>query len=444
MRLPLSEHKQLAAALDDPVECLHHKVGTLVADKAAHDAHDRRVRAYLQPRVPLQRRLAGGLPREIVRAEVRGDSLRRARVDHLDVDAVEHAPELPLAQAHHALEPAGIRRVEQLPGICRAHSCDGVRRHHSGLHGVRAAAHLECLVPALPREPQQIRHRRERETPLILDVVDGEHTRRAAPQLAQVDRHERRLPVVAVDNVRLFREHVRQLRRRAAEKREPLAVVILAVEPPAAEIVLALHEVPRHAAPLELPQGAGLVTPREVGVPLPDARHLIAPALRDRIVERQQHRGALSACRQRDRQAPRDVGQAARLAEGLGLTRYKQDVHLLPPPCGARAANQAFYDGVFVLDVGLVCEFPCPASGGVLFPRGKVPKSAPETVGFWTSFPVGTWGFGRTHPKFCIVFPSATLPLAALRRFPKPWLWRRFLHTFCRCWQKVCRRRHNS
>ena len=35
-------------------------------------------------------------------------------------------------------------------------------------------------------------------------------------------------------------------------------------------------------------------------------------------------------------------------------------------------------------------------------------------------------------------------PLAALRRFPKPWFWRRFLHTFCRCWQKVCRRRHNS
>ena len=32
-------------------------------------------------------------------------------------------------------------------------------------------------------------------------------------------------------------------------------------------------------------------------------------------------------------------------------------------------------------------------------------------------------------------------PLAALRRFPKPWFWRHFLHSFCRCWQKVCRRR---
>ena len=115
MRLPLSEHKQLAAALDDPVECLHHKVGTLwptrrltmlTTGASAHTSSPAsRCSAALQAASPL----------EIVRAEVRGDSLRRARVDRLDVDAVEHAPELPLAQAHHALEPAAYAGSSSCP-----------------------------------------------------------------------------------------------------------------------------------------------------------------------------------------------------------------------------------------------------------------------------------------------------------------------------------------
>lgn len=35
-----------------------------------------------------------------------------------------------------------------------------------------------------------------------------------------------------------------------------------------------------------------------------------------------------------------------------------------------------------------------------------------------------------------------TFPAWGALRISKPWFWRRFLHTFCRCWQKVCRRRH--
>ena len=34
-----------------------------------------------------------------------------------------------------------------------------------------------------------------------------------------------------------------------------------------------------------------------------------------------------------------------------------------------------------------------------------------------------------------------TFPAWSALRISKPWFWRRFLHTFCRCWQKVCRRR---
>ena len=37
---------------------------------------------------------------------------------------------------------------------------------------------------------------------------------------------------------------------------------------------------------------------------------------------------------------------------------------------------------------------------------------------------------------------STTCTARGALRIPKPWFWRRFLHTFCRCWQKVCRRRH--
>ena len=35
-----------------------------------------------------------------------------------------------------------------------------------------------------------------------------------------------------------------------------------------------------------------------------------------------------------------------------------------------------------------------------------------------------------------------TFPAWGALRISKPWFWRRFFHTFCRCWQKVCRRRH--
>ena len=50
----------------------------------------------------------------------------------------------------------------------------------------------------------------------------------------------------------------------------------------------------------------------------------------------------------------------------------------------------------------------------------------------------------QSTPKRVGRTPTILNVRGALRKSRNPGFWRRFLYTFCRCWQKVCRRRHGD
>ena len=81
----------------------------------------------------------------------------------------------------------------------------------------------------------------------------------AGADILKIDGHQRRLPVVAVEDVGHPVQTGQQVDDRLAEKGEALAVVVLAVQRAAAEIVLVVHEVPCHAVLLQREQAAALL-----------------------------------------------------------------------------------------------------------------------------------------------------------------------------------------
>ena len=84
-------------------------------------------------------------------------------------------------------------------------------------------------------------------------------------------------------------------------------------------------------------------------------------------------------------------------------------------------------------------------------PRGGAKKSSPERVCYnrtesrqvipgTSQYSTGS-GSGIMYEPHTGLDPIRILFLSE-QRIPKPWFWRRFLGTFCRCWQKVPRGRH--
>ena len=119
------------------------------------------------------------------------------------------------------------------------------------------------------------------------DRADGLVEFLAHRLVADVDGHERGLPVVAVDDVRLLRQQRQQLRHRAAEEGEALAVVIIAVKLGTLEILLVVHEVPRHALPLVGEKSAVQAAPGKAHIGVALKVQPVTPRVRDALVERQ-------------------------------------------------------------------------------------------------------------------------------------------------------------
>ena len=67
------------------------------------------------------------------------------------------------------------------------------------------------------------------------------------------------------------------------------------------------------------------------------------------------------------------------------------------------------------------------------------PRSAKRLLHFRSSAAAA-----QEQRRYYISAPSYRTPTCRRKRNPKPWFWRRFLHTFCRCWQKVCLRRQDK
>ena len=258
------------------------------------------------------------------------------------VQTVDHTGKLPVDHAYHALHALGIGRVMELGGIGGADGGHSIGHQHGALHQVHVAVHLQRAVIIPPSvKTEQLIHGILTIAALIFDVVDGEHRADAAhclppgTHVLEVDGYQRRLPVVAVEDVGHPVQTGQQVDDRLAEKGEALAVVKLAVQRIAAEVVLVVHEIPRHAVLFQRKQAAVLVPPAQIHIDIAAERHLLPPLPADLAVQRQDHRHLIAVPGQCRRQAARHVGQSPGLAEGERLTGHIQDLHTAAPFSGS-------------------------------------------------------------------------------------------------------------
>ena len=305
-----------------------------MAHQPRHHGDQRRVRLLGKSEGSLQGCLAHGLAGRVCRRVMRRKRRVGRRVVGDGVDAVDHAVHFPADGVHHALQPLGIGRVMELGGVGGTDGGDGVRHEHGTLHQVHVAVHAEgaVIVPATI-QTEELVHAVAAVAALILNVVNGEHRADmaylppAGGRVLEIDGHQRRLPVVAVEDVRHPVQAGQQVDDRVAEKGEALAVVKLTVQAAAAEVFFVVHEVPGHAPVMEGEQAAVLMPPAQVHVDIPAEGHFLPPLGADLVVQGQDDGGLDTLRRQGGGEAAGHIGQAAGLAEGIGFAGHIQQLH---------------------------------------------------------------------------------------------------------------------
>ena len=171
-------------------------------------------------------------------------------------------------------------------------------------------------------------------------VVDRQHRRQVpVPFVGLARRREPRdrrrgVPVVRGHDIGTPAPRAdHQIERRAAEKREPVRVVFVAVERGPIEEVPLADEVHRHVRARQLrAQNARVDEPAANRHAELNRVRRDVPAARpcrgfDRLIRRHDDTHVVAESRQRDRQRAGDVGQAAGLGERRHLGREQQDAH---------------------------------------------------------------------------------------------------------------------
>ncbi len=230
----------------------------------------------------------------------------------------------------------GEEGIAQLIGIGGAHRRHRVGDHDAAFQQVDVTVKGDgAVVEPAVMQPEDVLQRPAPVAPLILDVVHGEHGADAAVELvarglvADVDGHQRALPVVAVHHVGLFRQGGQKLGHGTAEEGKALGIVIAAVEVGALEVVLVVDKVPRHTVALERKQPAVHRPPRHAHIHPALKVQRLAPAFSHRLIKRQDDAHVVAVGGQRGRQTSRHVGKSAGFAEGNGLGGHIQNVHML-------------------------------------------------------------------------------------------------------------------
>ncbi len=127
--------------------------------------------------------------------------------------------------------------------------------------------------------------------------------RQALVILAQEDRGQSRLPVIAVQDVATeIRQVLEALRDGLGEEGEALAVVEVAIEAVALKEMLIVDEVVVDAILLDALQTAVLASPPHVEIEVADMLHLVDVLLLDGAVFRKHHHDAAAGCHKRLRQ----------------------------------------------------------------------------------------------------------------------------------------------
>ena len=242
------------------------QVYALVAHQPRDHGHHRN-RPIVQTENLLQLFFALGLVlRKTVRVEVCRKIGIRSRVVAFDVDTIEDAAQLILLLAQQVVQAVAVPGVKYLACIAGRNRRHLVRALNGAFHEVDTAVILH-QVRVLPSNGQRILQDLHAVFALILDVMDREHGFDAAVLLqmsviqVQIYGHQRRLPIVGVDDVG-DEVHMKQhLQNGAGEKRKPLAVIVKAVQSSSFKIVFIVQKVIFYAVVRQFKQAAILVAP---------------------------------------------------------------------------------------------------------------------------------------------------------------------------------------
>jgi len=268
---------------------------------------------------------------------VLGQPVGAAGIEDLHVDAVRDAREAVAPRAEDAREPVRVVRIVQLGGVGRRDRADPVGRDEGGLHEVRAVVEAQRLV-ALGGQAQHVVVELQVGLALILDIVDGEHRFDAAEVGAELGLHEKRhqrgLPVVAVDDIGLEADILHGGEDGLAEIGVALPVVGEAVDAAAAEVVLVVDEIDLQLALLclEVDDADVLPPPGERHVEVAQKFHVPRGIVLDGGVVRQKQAHLVAGDGgQRLGQRLHHVAEAAGLDERRGLGGDHRNFHMMAP-----------------------------------------------------------------------------------------------------------------
>ena len=338
-----TQHGHLNATGQDAVERVHDQVHALLSRQARDHHHKRAVVANLEPQLLLQFGLAYSLPRAVINRVVGGNALVGRRIKTHNVNAVEDTLQSVRTLAQHAVQAlAKLGRLD-LARIGGAHRGDGIGIVQRAQHIVNAAGVTAQLRGGCRnmRHTQYVFHHGVAKLALERHIVDREHgldavvQRQALVELSQEHGRQRRLPVVAVQDVALkaFGQVLQALGDGLGEKREALAVVKEAVGIVARKVVLVVHEHIGDAVVLELLQPAVLVAPAQAHVKVGKVLHLRLVLVLDGGVLGHHHNDFGASAHECRRQRARHVTQAAGLNKRRALGRGKHDLHLFAGLC---------------------------------------------------------------------------------------------------------------
>ena len=144
----------------------------------------------------------------------------------------------------------------------------------------------------------------------------------------EVDGHQSGLPVVAVNDVGPELHVVQHPDNGPGEKAEPLAVVHVAVQVRAVEVLLVVQEVPDHAILFQGKQAAVHMAPGQVHIVIAQKGQLIAKPLPDAAVQRHHHRYLRPLRGQGGRQGTGHVSQSSGFTKRDGLAGCIQNFHV--------------------------------------------------------------------------------------------------------------------
>ena len=254
----LAKDHQLHRELHNIMENLANQVQTFVGDQTADHGQNGGTGLLSQAQHPLQGGLVLRLAAHVLRGVPGCDPLVGGGVVELHVDAVEHAIQLIVALADNILQPVGEVGHFQLVGVGGGDGVDSVGAEDGTLQQVHVPVHDDGTVvgPALV-QAEQIAQGLHTVAALVLDVVDGQGGLDGAEAvlphavILQIDGHQGGLPVVAVDDLRPEFQVAQHPHDGPGEEAEALAVVHVAVQVRAVEVLLVVQEVPGDAVPLQ-------------------------------------------------------------------------------------------------------------------------------------------------------------------------------------------------